>query len=210
MAIRALNSVVVANYDVPATETFHAGAALGRDLTGADAGLVRAANRASDAARAWVGFASDDHARTGNTIILADPVGSTYTDGNGNLIANNNGFYVGDKRAIGDFQDEVVTTVTNLTDVSSGFASPRRGVGVFTTPSGQFVTDQFAAVETTSSSADDTSAYTFVIGDLLTFGAGANAGKLVHLASNATTHGPAIAKVDKYDSTAGLLYFTQL
>jgi hypothetical protein len=208
MAIQALNSLIVANYDTKKDTTFTQGAALARDLTGANAGLVRKADRASDAAANWVGFAADNHQRTGNTMIQTDPVGSTYVDGSGVLQSNANGFYVADKRAMGDFQDETVNGVTNLTAGAGGFEGPRRGVGVFTTPSGQFITDQFVAVATSAATTDSGTAIVFDIGDNLTFGAGANAGKLVRLAN--TAHGRVVATVDKYDAAAGLLFIQQV
>jgi hypothetical protein len=159
----------------------------------------------------FVGFSSDDTARTGNTMILADPVGSNYIDGNGVFQTNNNGFYVGAKRAIGDFQAENVNGVTNLSAQSSGYEGPRRGVGVYNTPGAQFVTDQFAAVITASISSDDTVAATFAPGDLLVPGASGNAGKLVQLDAAAYgTDGIVVGRVDSYDSAAGLLYFTQI
>jgi hypothetical protein len=159
----------------------------------------------------FVGFSSDDTARTGNTMILADPVGSNYIDGSGVFQSNNNGFYVGAKRAIGDFQSEIVNGVTNLSAQTSGYEGPRRGVGVYNTPGGQFVTDQYADVITESISADDTAAANFAPGDLLVPGASGNAGKLVKLHAAAYgTDGIVVGRVDSFDSAAGLLYFTQI
>ena len=180
MAIRALNSVIVANYDTAANASWHAGACLARDTS--NVGRVLLADRSSG-----------DTARTDNTMILADPVGSNYIDGSGVFQSNNNGFYVAAKRAIGDFQAENVNGVTNLSAQSSGYEGPRRGVGVFNTPGGQFVTDQFTTAATSGVSADASTA--------------TYSGKLVELANKA--HGPVVGIVDKYDSAAGLLYFTQ-
>lgn len=208
MALHVINSLIVANYDTKDNVEFTQGAALARDLSGANAGLVRKADRATDVAANWVGFAADNHQRSGNTMILNDPVGSTYVDSNGNLQSNANGFYVADKRAIGDFQDETINGVTNLTAGAGGYEGPRRGVGVFTTPSGQFITDQFVAVATSGATTDSGTPITFDIGDSLTFGVTANAGKLVRLASSA--HGRAVAVVEKYDATAGLLWIQQV
>ena len=214
MAIRALNSVIVANYNCAASASWQAGTCL---MIGSD-GLVLKADRGAAAfdtlveqTGKFVGFSTDDTARTGNTMILADPVGSNYIDGSGVFQSNNNGFYVGAKRAIGDFQSEIVNGVTNLSAQSSGFEGPRRGVGVYNTPGGQFVTDQFAVVITASVSTDDTAAATFAPGDLLVPGATANAGKLVQLDAAAYgTDGIVVGRVDSYDSSAGLLYFTQI
>lgn len=204
MAVRSLQELLVVNYNVKKTTSFYAGAPLARDLSGDDVGLARAANRASDTSANWVGVAADDHNRTGVTGIYVDAVGSTYIDSNGNLVENNNGFYKGPKRAIGEFMDEPITTVTNMTAGSTGYEGPRRGVGVYTSPSTQLVTDQFVAVASSASTTDDTSAITFAVGDMLTFGVTDNAGKFVKLAS--TSHGPWVATVERYDSTQGLLY----
>ena len=144
-------------------------------------------------------------------MILADPVGSSYVDTSGVMQSNNNGFYTVSKRAIGDFQAENVNSVTNPTAGSSGYEGPRRGVGVYNTPGGQFVTDQFVAVITATISSDDTAAATFAPGDLLVPGAAGNAGKLVQLDAAAFgTDGIVVGRVDSYDSAAGLLYFTQI
>ena len=144
-------------------------------------------------------------ARTDNTMILADPVGSNYIDGSGVFQSNNNGFYVAAKRAIGDFQAENVNGVTNLSAQSSGYEGPRRGVGVFNTPGGQFVTDQFTSAATSAAGTDGSTA-TYAPGAYLTVAVD-DSGKMVELANKA--HGPVVGIVDKYDSAAGLLYFTQ-
>jgi hypothetical protein len=214
MAIRALNSVIVANYNTAASASWQAGACL---MIGSD-GLVLKADRSVAAfdtlveqTGKFVGFSSDDTARTGNTMILADPVGSNYIDGSGVFQSNNNGFYVGSKRAIGDFQSEIVNGVTNLSAQSSGFEGPRRGVGVYNTPGAQFVTDQYVEDLTTTVSADGGTYVTFAPGDLLVPGAAANAGKLVKLDASAYgTDGIVVGRVDSFDSAAGLLYFTQI
>ena len=146
-------------------------------------------------------------------MILADPVGSSYTDASGAFVANNNGFYLVSKRAIGDFLAENVNGVTNPTSGSSGYEGPRRGVGVFNTPGGQFVTDRFAATASSSVSADG-GTWTPAVGDLLTVAAASgNAGKLVQLdpaAGGFGVDGIAVGRVDSYDSATGLIYFTQL
>jgi hypothetical protein len=225
MAIRALNSVIVANYNCAATASWQAGTCL---MLGSD-GLVLKADRYAAAFDTlgeqmgkFVGFSSDDTARSGNTMILADPVGSNYIDGSGNFQSNNNGFYVAAKRAIGDFQSEIVNGVTNLSAQSSGYEGPRRGVGVYNTPGGQFVTDQFASYMTDAVTSDAGGAITFAAGDLLTVGS-SNTGSNTNSANNAgllvkldpasggiLTDGIIVGRVDSYDSAAGLLYFTQL
>jgi hypothetical protein len=216
MAIRALNSVIVANYNTAATASWQAGACLMINASG----LVQKADRGDtlfdslvEQQGRFVGFSSDDTARSGNTMILADPVGSNYIDTNGVFQSANNGFYVAAKRAIGDFQSEIVNGVTNLSAQSSGYEGPRRGVGVYNTPGGQFVTDQYVEDLTTTVSADGGTYTTFAPGDLLAPGAGANAGKVVKLDPGAGGYGVdavVVGRVDSFDSAAGLLYFTQM
>jgi len=214
MAIRALNSVIVANYNTAASASWQAGACLMINASG----LVQKADRSDtlfdtlvEQTGRFVGFSSDDTARTGNTMILADPVGSNYIDGSGVFQSNNNGFYVGAKRAIGDFQSEIVNGVTNLSAQTSGYEGPRRGVGVYNTPGAQFVTDQYVEDLTTTVSADGGTYATFAPGDLLVPGASANAGKLVKLDAAAYgTDGIVVGRVDSFDAAAGLLYFTQI
>ena len=214
MAIKALNSAIVANYPTAASASFFAGDAL---FIAPSTGFVSAAYRSAigfstlvEQMGRFVGFSADDTARSGNTMILADPVGSSYTDASGVLQSNNNGFYVVSKRAIGDFLAENVNGVTNPTAGSSGYEGPRRGVGVFNTPGGQFVTDRYAAIASTNINFDGAAAYTLLPGDLLTVaGSLAQAGKLVKL-DDRGNDGPIVGRVDSLDSASGLLYFTQL
>jgi hypothetical protein len=209
MAIRALNSVIVANYNTAASASWQAGACLMINASG----LVEKADRNNnifdtlvEQTGRFVGFSSDDTARTGNTMILADPVGSNYIDGSGVFQSNNNGFYVGAKRAIGDFQSEIVNGVTNLSAQTSGYEGPRRGVGVYNTPGAQFVSDQYVEDLTTTVSADGGTYATFAPGDLLVPGASANAGKLVKLDAAAYgTDGIVVGRVDYFAAAAGLL-----
>jgi len=214
MAIRALNTAIVANYPTASSASFLAGDALMIGTDGNVAAAYRAAGAFDTVAEQlgrFVGFSADDTARTGNTMILADPVGSSYTDTSGNFVANNNGFYVVSKRAIGDFLAENVNGVTNPTAGSSGYEGPRRGVGVFNTPGGQFVTDRWSGTASSTVSADG-GTWVPAIGDLLTVAAASgSAGKLVQLDPGAVgTDGIIVGRVDSYDSAAGLIYFTQL
>lgn len=207
MAIRALNSVVVANYNTLASASWQAGVCLAINTSTGNAQLATRASGADTANFAtFLGFSADDTARTGNTMILADPVGSSYVDTSGVMQANNNGFYTVSKRAIGDFQAENVNSVTNPTAGSSGFEGPRRGVGVYNTPGGQFVTDQVSLVVSSGVNADSGGVWSPAPGDVCTFAADGT-GKLVKLAT-VGTDGPIVARVDSYDSAAGLLYIT--
>lgn len=212
MAIKELINVFPFNYPVAKATTFYAGMVLAR---GTDGNVVPA-NRATVAhqsAGAIVGLAADDKASTGVTFIQADPVGSSYVDSSGVLQAANNGWFVGAKRGLADNAafDETVTGVTDLTSGSTGYQGPRRGVGVYQAP-GQFVTDQFvnfATNDSNSTSTADTAYTAWAVNDLLTYATGAsNAGKLVKVTSSATNFGVVVAKVDRYDSAAGLLYIT--
>ena len=222
MAIRALNSVVVANYDVAANASWSAGAVLVRDYVNAGR-VVIGTRSALGSSTGVVGLSADDTARTGNTMILADPVGSSYVDSSNVLQAANNGFYTVAKRAIGDFQAEIVNNVTNPSAQSSGFEGPRRGVGVYNTPGGQFVTDMFLTGSGSSANNiyTDTQSAVYAPGTPLTFAANGT-GKLVEAGVTAGVQnggfvggfGGTAAKllvgyVDRYDSAAGLLYFTQ-
>ena len=217
MAIRALNSAIVANYNTAASGSWLAGDALFLQTDGTVAVANRAGNGFSTLAQQtgrFVGFSADDTARTGNTMILADPVGANYVDSSNVVQSNNNGFYVVSKRAIGDFLAENVNGVTNPTAGSSGYEGPRRGVGVFNTPGGQFVTDMYVATSgsnLTNGFVADTTGGTYATGSLLTVSATfAQAGKLVQV--NGSGVGgtlPIVGVVDRFDSAAGLLYFTQ-
>ena len=211
MAIKELINVFPFNYPVAKATTFYAGMVLAR---GTDGNVV-VANRATVAHQssgAIVGLSADDKAATGVTFIQADPVGSTYVDGSGVVQAANNGWFVGAKRGLADNAafDETVTGVTDLTSGSTGYQGPRRGVGVYQAP-GQFVTDMvanFRTGDTDSTTVADVAYTSWTINDLLTYGAGANAGYLVKVNTAATSMGVTCAKLDRYDSAAGLWYIT--
>ena len=211
MAIKELINVFPFNYSVAKDTVFYAGMVLAR---GTD-GLVLKANRATtahQASAAIVGLSADDKAATGVTFIQADPVGSTYVDGQGVVQAANNGWFVGAKRGLADNAafDETVTGVTDLTSGSTGYQGPRRGVGVYQAP-GQFVTDMvanFRTGDTDSTTVADVAYTSWTINDLMTYGAGANAGYLVKVNTAATSMGVTCAKLDRYDSAAGLWYIT--
>jgi hypothetical protein len=106
-------------------------------------------------------------------MINNDPVGSNFV--NGSIFQTYTcGFYSGLKRAIGDFKDESIDVVTNLTAGIPTYA--QRGVSVYTTPSTQFVTDRFALVTAASASSDSngwtgtTGSTSPTPGDLLSIG----------------------------------------
>ncbi len=244
MAIRELQSVVHLQYDSKADSNvqnlWHAGQVLAMEWTTANnstAGLVRLANRGDS----WtttssavldapgtrvraniVGLSADDTARTGNTGIYVDPVGSTVvgtgTGSSATFTDSTNGFFSAAKRALGDYQDERITNVQNLTDSNSGYAGPRRNVAVYATPSAQFVIDSTAFVSaqtatTNGTYLDQSLGTAFASGDVLTVGAGVFAsandfGCLVR--RTAATDGFAVARLDSYNSTSGLMTITLL
>jgi hypothetical protein len=215
MAIRELVSQTQYNFPIAASLELHAGSPVARS---ASTGLIVAADRASVTNGGYIGLLADDTARSGNTMIQCDPVGSSYIDGNGVFQSYNNAYYVGIKRALSDFQAEDITNVTNLTAGASGYQGPARGVGVYMSPECVFVTDRFAigaggvAVKTADTSGawvDTNDSVAYATNDLLTFGTGVNAGMLVKV-NSANNNGKIVARVDNYDPNAGLLYITTL
>lgn len=245
MAIRELQSVVHLQYDSKADtnvqNVWYAGQVLAMEwqasANNTTQGLVRLANRGdswtttssavldnpgTETKANIVGLSADDTARTGATGIYVDPVGSTVVgSGVGSAATftdNTNGMYSGVKRALGDFYDERITNVTNLNDVNSGYAGPRRSVAVYATPSAQFVIDGKAFVSAQSANTngtylDQSLGTAFAPGDVLTVGAGVfaatnNFGCLVR--RTAAADGTAIARLDEYNSTSGLMKITLL
>ena len=200
MAVRAILSVIQANYNADAGTDIYAGMAVGRD---ADGYLV-AADR-NDATIRYVGVAADDTVRTGATMILADPVGATGIV-SGAFAGEANAYYRITKRAVADFIAENV----RLNDTGSATEpTPRRGVGVYTTPSTQLIVDQLVFLGQTAGSTTDTTGTGMAVNDSLCEGASANAGKFVKLAN--TAHGTARAVVDKIEGSSNeLLWITLL
>lgn len=208
MSIFPLTNYNVVNYDVLRSSSFKAGMVLYRDTNG----YATVANRAlfaldsyADQVGKFIGFASGDH-DTLNNIILSDPVGSNYLDSNNQFKDNVNSHYGVFKRSIAEFSDENVSRYYNIFDNS---ILPRRGVAVYNLIGESYITDQFSRVTAFTLYADDTTTIDFNPGDLLTFGAGVNAGKLVKV--DTSGYGPSVivvGVVNKFDSSANLLYFT--
>jgi hypothetical protein len=249
MALRTLNSVVAANYNKEATDPMLAGDIL---MVSADTTLgttvnptcVVRAQRVNASSTVLtrgniIGVCADDGLGTNPageypTMINNDPAGSNFV--NGSVFQSYTaGYYVGVKRAIGDYKDETIEFVSNLSNVtSSGLPTyAQRGVSVYTTPSSQFITDRYALLSGTTSTAsangssgDDVALAAFNPGDLLTVGdSNGNAGytgtPTSPSAALGTTNnrgllvkyvstGPIVGRVDYYDSGAGLLYWTLL
>jgi len=208
MSIFPITNYYVINYDVLRSSSFDAGMALLIDSNGyavkADRSLSSADTLLEQMSK-FIGFASGDH-DTLNNIILSDPVGSNFVDSNYEFKDNVNAHYGVFKRSIAEFSDENVSRYYNIFDNST---QARRGVAVFNLKGESYITDQFNRVTAYTQYADDTTTIDFNPGDLLTFGAGINAGKLVKV--DTSGYGPSVVIVGtviKFDSGANLLYFT--
>lgn len=218
MALRALNSVVAANYNKLTSDPILAGDIVwvlpGISDTTQNPPLVSRAYRNATyttTGRAYyIGVAADDALGTNPsgetpTMINNDAAGSNFINGTA-FQSYTTGFYVGSKRAISDFKDESISVVTNLTAGVPTYAV--RGITVYSTPGSQFVTDRFITTTTSSTTADAGAAAVFAPGTLLTVSVAATPGKLVEMLVANIAHGPVIGRVDYYDSSAGLLYWT--
>jgi hypothetical protein len=210
MAIFPYHSTTIINKDVLTASSFKAGMALIIDSNGraikADSQLLISTSVQEKYAR-FLGFAASDHDLSGNTLIVPDVIGSSYLDINNRFINNQNLEYSVPKRALMDLQDTAVSNFYNLSDPN---VVSKRGIGVYNTPGDYFVTDQFVPVLHGDYGADG-SQDTISPGDLLTFGGGSNAGKLVKV--NINSFGSdivVIGSVDRYVPSTGLLYFKQL
>ncbi len=207
MSIFPVTNYYVINYDVLRTSTFNAGMALVLDSNGYAVKADRASSGTdtlSEQMSKFIGFASGDH-DTLNNIILSDPVGSNFVDSNFEFRDNVNSHYGVFKRSISEFSDENVSRYYNIFDNST---QARRGVAVYNLKGESYITDQFVRVTAYTQYADNNTSVDFYPGDLLTFGAGVNAGKLVKV--DTSGFGPnvvIIGVVEKFDVGANLLYF---
>jgi hypothetical protein len=211
MAIFPLYSTTIINKDVLTASPFKAGMAIIMDPNGraikADSQLLISTSIQEKYAR-FLGFAASDHDISGNTLIVPDVVGSNYLDANNRFINNQNLEYSVPKRALLDLQD---TAVSNFYNASDPNIISRRGIGVYNTTTDYFITDQFVPVLHGDYGFDSTTIASINPGDLLTFGGGVNAGKLVKV--NSDSFGPdvlVVAIVEKYIPSTGLLHFRQV
>ena len=211
MAIYPYFSTTIINKDVLTNSSFKAGMALVLNSNGmaikADSQSLVFDTVAQKYGK-FLGFAASDHDISGNTIIIPDVIGSNYLDSNLNFVINENTEYSVPKRSLLDYQDSAVSNFYNASDLNT---ISKRGIGVYNTPGDYFVTDQFNAVLHGVFGLDSTTITTLNPGDLLTFGGGINAGKLVKV--NANSFGPdviVIGKVYKHLPNSGLLYFRQV
>jgi len=210
MAIYPYYSTTTINKDVLTASSFKAGMALIMDSNGraikADSQQLISVSVTEKYAR-FLGFAASDHDLSGNTLIVPDVIGSSYLDANNRFVNNQNLEYSVPKRALMDLQD---TAISNFYNASDPNIVSRRGIGVYNTPGDYFITDQFLPVLHGDYGVDG-SQDTILPGDLLTFGGGLNAGKLVKV--NVNSFGPdvlVVGVVEKYIVSTGLLHFRQM
>lgn len=210
MAIYTLQNIYTVNYPTVTNEEFEAGMALVLNSNGVAVKADRSSisyNSMSEQLAKFIGFASGNHQFT-NSGIFCDPVGSNYLDSNNNFSENANGLYAAPKRSIAEFRDENISNTYNFLNSAK---SNIRGVGVYSLQGEIFATDQFASVESSFLDSDGTSTISLNPGDLLTFGAGVNAGKLVKV--DVSEFAPtvlAIGVVEKYDSGSNILQFRHI
>ena len=210
MAIYPYYSTTIINKDVLTASSFKAGMALITDSNGraikADSQQLISASNTEKYAK-FLGFAASDHDISGNTLIVPDVIGSSYLDTNNRFVNNQNLEFSVPKRALMDLQD---TAISNFYNASDPNIISRRGIGIYNTPGDIFLTDQFLPVLHGDYGLDSTTSVDLNPGDLLTFGGGNNAGKLVKI--NVNSFGPdvlVIGVVEKYISATNLLHFRQ-
>jgi hypothetical protein len=208
MAIYPYTNTYVINKDAVAGSQFKAGMVLMMNSDGkavpADSQSLAFDSVGQKQAKI-LGLAAGDSNLTGNTIIVQDTVGNNYLDSSQNFVNASNAEYVAIKRQLLDYADETINEYYNM---NFSPIQKRRGVGVYSLTGDTFATDQFIAVLHGDYGLDGLDTIIFSPGDLLTFGGGVNAGKLVKVNSNSI--GPdvvIVGVVEKYNSTLGLLYF---
>jgi hypothetical protein len=208
MAIYPYTNTYVINKDAVAGAQFKAGMVLMMNADGkavpADSQLL-VFNSLGQKLAKILGLAAGDSNLTGNTIIVPDTVGNNYLDENKNFVNASNAEYVAIKRQLLDYADETINEYYNM---NFSPIPKRRGIGVYSLTGDTFATDQFKAVLHGDYGVDSTDTISFSPGDLLTFGGGVNAGKLVKI--NTNSFGPdlvVVGIVEKYNSNIGLLYF---
>lgn len=208
MAIYPYTNTYVINKDVVAGSTFKAGMVLMLNSDGkavpADSQLLVFDSLGQKQAKI-LGLAAGDSNLTGNTIIVPDVVGNNYLDSNKNFVEASNAEYIAIRRQLLDYADETINEYYNM---NFSPKPKKRGIGVYSLTGDTFATDQFKAVLHGDYGIDGTDTISFSPGDLLTFGGGVNAGKLVKVNNNSI--GPdvvVVGIVEKYNSNIGLLYF---
>jgi hypothetical protein len=210
MAIFTVTSNAVENVDIMISTSFKAGMALMRDDNGrgvpADSQLLVFKTLEQKAGK-FLGFATSDHSAYSNTIIIPDVIGSSYIDSSYNYIRTENNEVAVSKRGLVDNLNEGIPNLYNPSDQN---VISRRGLAVYNQPNNIFITDQFKAVLHGDYGLDGLDIVALNPGDLLTFGGGVNAGKLVKV--NVNSFGPElyiVGIVEKYVSSTNLLHFRQ-
>lgn len=203
MAIFPLYNKHATNYPAKVNENFTSGMALVIDPSGnaikADRSNV-SYNTIFEGYGKFIGFASGDHTNL-SSVLMSDPVGSNYISSDNKFVDNVNSHYSASKRSISEFRDESISGV-----LFSEYS--KRGIGVFNLQGEIYITDQFARVESLFIDSDGTAQVHFNVGDLLTYGAGINAGKLVKVDTSAISPSVLIiGVVEKFDEASNLLYF---
>lgn len=210
MAIYTIQNIHTINYPTIINNEFEAGMALVLNSDGVAVKADRSNisfNTYYEQISKFIGFASGNH-QYSISGIFNDPVGSNYTDINNNFIENTNGLYSSIRRSIAEFRDENISNTYNFLNSST---SNIRGVGVYNLQGEVYATDQYARVESSFLNSDGSTTIDFNPGDLLTFGGGVNAGKLVKV--DTSIYGPAvliIGVVDRFESASNILYFTHV
>ena len=210
MAIFPFSNAYVINEDAVAGSSFKAGMILVTNSAGnvvpADSQLLLDKSL-SEKKLSIIGIAAGDSNISGNTIIVPDYIGSNYLDSNSNFVSISDREYFSVKRQLLDYADE---TVNEYYNINYSPKPKRRGIGVYPLKGDTFATDQFSPVLHGDYGLDSSTTITFSPGDPLTFGGGINAGKLVKV--NLNSFGPdvlVVGVVDRYNSSTGLLYYTQ-
>lgn len=208
MAIFPVRSNYVIDVDAFTSASYKAGMAIVRDDNGraivADSQQLVFKNIYQKSGK-FLGFAASDHDVSGNTIIRPDVVGSSYLDSSYGYVQFKDNEFLSPKRALADNLDETASKFYNNTEILS---TTRRGIGVYNQPGEIYITDQFSPVLHGDYGVDGLDTQTLNPGDLLTFGGGVNAGKLVKV--NLNSLGPdvlVVGQVEKYVSQTGLLHF---
>ena len=211
MAIFTVTSNAVENVDIFVDVDFKAGMALMRDDNGkvvkADNSLIFQKTLSQKIGK-FLGFATSDHSSAANTIIVPDVIGSSYIDNSYNFIRTENNEVLTTKRALNDNLNESLNKPYNP---SENMVISRRGLAVYNQPNNIFITDQFARVLHGDYGLDYTTQIDFNSGDLLTFGSGVNAGKLVKVNVNSIAQEILIVGVvEKFITSTNLLHFRQV
>ena len=211
MAIFTVTSNAVENVDIFVDVDFKAGMALMRYDNGkvvkADNSLIFQKTLSQKIGK-FLGFATSDHSSAANTIIVPDVIGSSYIDNSYNFIRTENNEVLTTKRALNDNLNESLNKPYNP---SENMVISRRGLAVYNQPNNIFITDQFARVLHGDYGLDYTTQIDFNSGDLLTFGSGVNAGKLVKVNVNSIAQEILIVGVvEKFISSTNLLHFRQV